>query len=407
MIHALVAGAVLLLGLALAVAAERREWAPSPRVSLLTGAALRVALVLLAAGDRAQPYDFAHDFRDTANNVLTGHDPVLNIREGGWHFLPLVAYVFAGALRLGSLLGLSWGVAGRLVIVLADLFLVALVGRLASACPELRRFQYACAPLALMISAIHGQIEPIALAFGVAALLAARAGLTTWAGLLLGLSVTAGSWPVLLAPGVLLALDGARRRLLAGACAVVVPAVFFLTTPLVIGESPRFLPSAARELLSTRPVVGDFGWTPWFTHAAEALSPSLAKAGTVLLVLALLGAAFLWRRADPADLTVALLLAFLVVTARFGNQYLLWVLPYLIARPSRGSRAAIVAMTAWAAVGYLYMMRQSHDDWLAAHGWWSLSSAAVVVCMIIALPWARRTRAGQVPSPDALHPAVA
>lgn len=390
MIHALATGSVLVVAAVLAIVAERRGWAPSARTALVIGAVLRLTLVLLAAGDTAQPYDFANDFRDTARNVLTGHDPVLNIREGGWHFLPLTAYAFAGALRLGDLTGVSWSVLGRLVTALADLALVPLVGRLAPERQALRRFQYACAPLALMVGCVHGQIEPIALALGVGALLAARRRRTTMAGLLLGLSITGGSWPVLLAPGVLVALGSARRRLAAAAWGVTVPAVFFLTTPLVIGESPRWLTSEAKELLSTRPVVGDWGWTPWFTDGAEALSPALAKAGTLLLVIALLGAAYRWRRAEPADLTMALLLAFLLVTARFGSQYLLWALPYLIARPTRGARPAMAAMSAWAAFGYLYMMRLNHDGWLAAHGWWACSSAVVVVAMAFALPWARR-----------------
>jgi hypothetical protein len=407
-IHALATGLVLVVALTLAIVAERRGWTPSARVAVLTGAVLRLTLVLLAAADTAQPYDFVNDFRQTAENILTGHDPVLNIREGGWHFLPLVAYLFAGALRLGQLLDVSWGVMGRLVTMLADLALVPMVGRLAPERQALRRFQYACAPLALMVSGVHGQIEPIALAFGVAALLLARRHRATAAGLLLGLSITAGSWPVLLAPGVLVALGTARRRLLAAAWGVAVPAVFFLTTPLVVGESPRFLTSAAKELLSTRPVVGDWGWTPWFTGGAESLSPALAKAGTILLVIALLGAGYLWRRADPVDLTAALLIAFLLVTARFGSQYLVWALPYVISRPVRGTRPALVVMSAWAAFGYLYMMRLNHDDWLAAHGWWSFSSAVVVVFMAFALPWSRRDGRPPAPAPDdALRTAAA
>jgi hypothetical protein len=391
-IHAFAEGVLLAGALVLAVVAERRGWAPSARTALLTGAALRLALVLLAAGDTARPYDFANDFRDTANNILTGHDPVLNIREGGWHFLPLLAYVFAGALRLGQLIHVSWGVMGRLVTAGADLVLAPLVGRLAPERQALRRFQYACAPVALMVGAVHGQIEPVALALGVGALLTARRGRANATGLLLGLSITAGSWPVLLAPGALVALRGARPRLAAAVWAVAVPGVFFLTTPYVVGESPRFLTPAAKELLSTRPVVGDWGWSTWFTGGAEALSPSIAKAGTILLVCALLSAACLWRRADPADLTVALLLAFLVATARFGSQYLLWALPYLVARPTRRAWPATLAMTAWAGFGYLFMMRLNHDDWLAAHGWWSFSSAVVVVAMLFALPWERRDR---------------
>jgi hypothetical protein len=408
-IYGLAEGALLAVALGLAVVAERRGWAPSARTSLLTGAGLRLALVLVAAGDTAQPYDYFHDFHDTATNILTGHDPVLNIRGGGWHFLPLMAYVFAGALRLGDLVGVPWRVAGRLVTAGADLALVPLVGRLAPERKELRRFQYACAPLALMICAMHGQIEPVALALGVGALLTARRARANATGLLLGLSITAGSWPVLLAPGVLLALRGARARLAAAAWAVAIPAVFFLTTPYVVGESPRFLRPEAKELLSTRPVVGDWGWSAWSTGGAQALSGSIAKAGTVLLVCALLAAIVCWRRADPADLTMAMLLGFLAVTARFGSQYLLWAVPYLIARPTRGARAALLAMTVWAGFGYLVTMRLNHDDWLAVHVWWSLPSALVVTAMLVALPWERRGRRVRPPAAeeDSLRPAPA
>lgn len=392
MIHAFAEGALLVIALGLAVVAERRGWAPSLRTSLLTGAGLRLALVVIAAGGTAQPYDYLTDFRLTANNILTGHDPVLNLRAGGWHFLPLMAYVFAGTFRLGQLVHIPWSAAGRLVTAGADLVLVPLVGRLAPERPALRRFQYACAPVALMVCAIHGQIEPVALALGIGALLTARRARANATGLLLGLSITAGSWPVLLAPGVLIALRGSRARLAAAVWAVAIPAVFFLTTPYVVGESPRFLRPEAKELLSTRPVVGDWGWSTWFTGGAQTLSGPIAKVGTILLVCALLAAIACWRRADPADLTLAMLLAFLAVTARFGSQYLLWAVPYLIARPTRGSRAALLAMSVWAAFGYLFMMRLSHDDWLAAHAWWSFPSGVVVIAMLFALPWERRDR---------------
>lgn len=393
MTHAFLTAPILIVGLVLVLTSERRGWAPSARAALVTGLVLRLALVLLAAWDSSQPYDFDVDFRLTAHNILTGHDPVLNIREGGWHFLPFTAYLFAAVMRLGQWFDVSWRVAGRLVPMLADLALVPLVGRLAPDRPELRRFQYACAPVALMVGSLHGQIEPIALAFGVAAFLAARRPRPGLAGALLGLAISAGSWPVLLAPGVLIALRSARGRLIALGWAIVVPAVFFLTTPLVVGESPRYLTSEAGELLSTRPVVGDWGWTPWFTGGAQMLSPSLAKAGTILLVIALVGAGYLWRRAEPVDLTVALLVAFLLVTARFGSQYLLWPVPFLIARPTRGTWSAVGLMSVWASIGYLHMMRLAPHDWNVSHVWWACSSIMVVAVMFMAMPWSRRTRA--------------
>lgn len=389
-LHEIVTGSILALGLALAAIAGRRGWAPSARVAIVTGILLRLTLVLLAAHDPSQPYDFDQDFRLTAHNVLTRQDPVLNIRQGGWHFLPLAAYMFAAAMRLGQLFDVPWRVAGRLVPMLADVVLIPLVGELAPEHKARRRFQYACAPLGLMVSSIHGQIEPIALAFGVGAFLAARRRRTAAAGVLLGLSITTGSWPVLLAPGVLRTLRSARDRLIAFGWAVAVPAVFFVTTPLVAGERLATLVPAAKTLLSTRPVVGDWGWTPWFTGGNETLSPVLARIGMILLLAALATAAYLWRRADPVDLTIALLTAFLIVTARFGAQYLLWTVPFLVGRPTRSAMSAMTAMSVWAAAGYLQFLRLPGLTWYELHSWWAYSSALVVGCMAVALPWARR-----------------
>lgn len=451
------AGTVLVAGLALALVADRRGWAPSLRVAIGTGLVLRLLLLALAAHDPWQPYDFDSDFSLTAQNVLTRHDLILNIREGGWHFLPLCGYIFAGFLRFGQLVGLPWRLIGRLAPMLADVVLIPLVGRLAPDRGPLRRFQYACVPVALGVSTLHAQIEPIALVFGVAAFIAARpsrakmpsrapkTGISNdsdsgnrWAerlpsaraisvrlraaeagpeiaegaegpatsdpavtrsrgglaGLLLGLAISAGSWPVLLVPGVLLTLRGAGARLVALGWMVAVPAAFLLTIPLVTGEEWRFLHDDAKELLSTRPVVGDWGWTSWFTNG-ESLSPGLAKVGTILLAVGLATTCYLWRRADPIDLTVVILITFVVVTARFGSQYLLWPIPFMIVRPVRFTWAAITAMSAWAAAGYVYLSHYFGRDWAHLQVRWALSSTVVIAIMVAAIPWARRRRSEQ------------
>ena len=53
--------------------------------------------------------------------------------------------------------------------------LIPLVGKLAGG-PKasLRAFQYACNPLAILVASVHGQVEPVALVFGVAAFVVAR-----------------------------------------------------------------------------------------------------------------------------------------------------------------------------------------------------------------------------------------
>jgi hypothetical protein len=381
-IHVLVMGLPLALGLVLAVLAGRRQWAPPLPVALAVGAGLRLVVLTIAATDHWQPYDLAGDFRDTAAVVLQGHDPLVYVRSGGWHFLPFMAYVLAGQHELG----LPWRVAGRLVPVLADIGLIPLVGRLADERRATRSFQYACVPLGLMISGLHGQFPPVTLLFGVGALLAARAGRPHLTGILAGFAVTSTSWTVLLLPGLLVATPTVRRRLTVLAWTAAVPFVFLLSSSVFLGTPVRRLPATATGALSTRAVTGDWGWSAFVSAGHQVVSASYSNVGTPLLVVGLLAAGWWWRRCDPVDLTLALLLAFLILTWRFGTQYLLWPVPYLIARSPRGTWPTITAASVWAAFGYLYMTRLDQFAWRDAHIWWSLSSAVVIAFLIWTLP---------------------
>jgi hypothetical protein len=411
-IHVLVVGLPLGIGLGLAMLAARRNWAPRLAVTLCVGVALRLVILMIAVRDHTwQPQDLGVDFLDAANSVLQGEDPVNHLhREGGWHFLPFMAYLLAGERQLGLWLGLGWGTVARLAPVIADCALIPLTGRLAAAgtgAADVRRralcsFQYACMPVAVMVSSIHGQFAPITLSLGVAALLAARGGRAHLAGLLIGLSVTSTSWSVLLVPGIVLFMAGARRRLTVLCWTAAVPGAFLLSSWLVLDTAFTRLPATAKAIMSTRPVVGDWGWTAIATHGKLSVSPTLGQIGTIVLVLALLAAGWWWRRADPLTLSVALLLVFVVVTYRFGAQYLLWPLPFLIARPPRGMWAAITASAIWAAIGYLYTTRLDEPTWWQTHIWWSLSSLAVIPLLIRALPWDRRKK--EAPAPPELQP---
>jgi hypothetical protein len=385
----------LAIGLGLAGLAARRGWAPGLAVTMCAGASLRLVVMLIAAQDSWQPYDLADDFLKTADYVLDGRDPLLallEIREGGgWHFLPFMAYLLAGERELGLVLGLPWEFTARLGPVLADLALIPLVGKLATERRELRSFQYACVPPALMISGIHGQFVPITLLFGVAALLAARRQRGWLAGLCIGLSVTATTWSVLLLPGVLKSVRGLRSRLTVLGLTGAVPLAFLLSGPLVLDTPLSRLPDSIKTIISARPVVGDWGWTALVTGGEQQVSPALSRVGSLVLLTAVIAAWWWWRRADPLDLTIALLLVFIVVTYRFGSQYLVWALPFLIARPTRGTWPAIIVASGWAAFGYLYMTRLNYIAWGETHTWWALSSPIVIAMLIWALPWRRRT----------------
>lgn len=378
-------------GLLVAMLAGRRGWSPPLWVTLVVAVALRLVLLVLVERYGPDPYDFINDFQDTAKNVVAGHEPVLGVREGGWHFLPMMAYVLAGQYALGELLGLPWDLAGRLVPILADLVLLLLVGRLADEFGAgkggLRRFQYAVLPMAMLVSTLHAQIVPVSLAFGVGALLMALRGRPVMAGVLVGFAAAANSWPVLLIPGVLLALTGMRARLVAGAWAIAVPGLFFLSEAVVFGVPLGELPQLAKAILSTRPVTGEWGWSAVLTNGAQVVDPTIGRIGTLLLLASLAVVLAVYRKAHPIALTAALLMVFLIVTHRMGAQYLLWPMPYLLALPPvRGMAPYMVASTGWSFWGYVYLTRLTYEQWLVQHNTWALESPLVIASLIYAMP---------------------
>lgn len=278
---------------------------------------------------------------------------------------------------------------GRIAPVLADLTLIPLIGKLASRQGALRRFQYACNPLPILICAIHGQLEPEVLALGVGAFLVARSRRPAAAGILLGVSMAIGSWSVLLAPGVLLTLPDVRTRVRAACYAVAVPLVSLLTSPLTVGTPVNRLPTVAHRLIGLRSVIGNWGWTVAVTHGHLELITSTGRIGLAALIIALAVAGYLWRRADPVDLTTALLITFLVVSPRVSVQYLVWPVPFLAARPTRFANPAVLAMGVWNGIGYLALGPRRGPSW-AHPAMWYATSWLVIMLLILAMPWYRR-----------------
>jgi hypothetical protein len=384
--HPIITASVLVAGLILSALALWRGWRPSLRTALAVGIALRLFLLISAASDSWQPIDFVNGFKPAGQAILARQDPVL-ATHGSWHFLPMIPYLYALGLRAG----LPWEIAGRLVTVAADIVLIPLVGKLAGdRNASAARFAYACNPIALMVAAIHGQIEPVALVFLVAAYVMARGGRGGWAGALFGFALSAGTWPVILLPALLAMLPNWRERLHSVVMTGVVPLFFLATMPLVVHVSWSDLLDVARYLGGVRPVVGEWGWTAWMTGGNWALAPTAAGIGQVVLYLTLLAVMWLWRRADRIDMTSAVLLAFMVVTPRMGAQYLLWFVPFLIARPTRFSRPAIWLAALWAGLGYIYLTHFDDAGWWQNHQWWSRSSIAVIALLVLAMPWNRR-----------------
>ncbi|MEV5898301.1 hypothetical protein [Nonomuraea fuscirosea] len=438
--YAALTGIVLVAGVVLALVAQWRDWRPPLIVAILVGVAVRVLIMYTSAIDTWQPVDFVESFKPAGEAVLRGEDPVL-ASEGGWHFLPTIPYVYGILLWLG----IPWEYAGRLVTVVADIVLIPLVAKLAGG-PKasLRALQYALNPLAVLIASVHGQVEPVALVFGVAAFVVARgpgdpdrpgmvtdvvakvrAGVAAYgvkrsvprvigrggmlhrallpgdddraqlrrgalAGVLMGLALCAKSWPIWLIPGMLLLLPSLRARVAALFTTGLLPIFFLVTLPVFAGTSLNQIPAVIDTIRDIRPIVGEWGWTPWFTGGSWDLRPELASFGTNLIYAAVVLVIVYWRRADPIDMTTAILLVFMVLTPRLGAQYLLWFMPFLVARPAKWAWAAILGSSIWAGYGYLVMTQFDTNGWWLQHTYWSRASIVLLPVLALAMPWGRR-----------------
>ncbi len=404
------AAALLLLavGAALMVIAQRRDWRPSLAIAIFAAVVLRLAILVLAY--RTQPYDLVNDFRAAGAAVLHHRDPILNNRQNGWGSLPVYAFVLAGADWATLHLPVSWLIIARLPAILCDVGVVVLVGAVAGAAGEraaLRRFQYGCSPLAILVSSVHGQLEPACFLFVLAAFLVLLqagpqvSGLgAVAAGILLGLAIATQTWPAVFGLALLLVLPSWRRRVQFAAGTAGLYALLFATLPLTVGTPVAELPSVAKLLVGTHPSIGTWGWSGvWVTvHPTnlpvwqDPLWLNAGSIGTKATVAGALLAVWWWRRAYPLDVATATTTALVVLTPSFGNQYLLWQAPSATARPTRLAIPLQIGLGAYAAIFYLPMQMLTWHNWEIVNDVMMLVSLGVIAFMMAALPWRRRQR---------------
>jgi hypothetical protein len=337
--------------------------------------------------------------------VAAGRDPLTQQPRFQWNFLPLMPYVFA----VEQHLGLSWELAAKIAPLAADVAITLVLGRLALGSDAGRvPLLYALCPIPILVSGLHGQVEAVGLAFGLGGLLLARRQRTVGSGVVVGLAVATKTWPVLLALGPLRETPRSRWwRLVLPAAAVV--AAVLLSIPLFLHDSLR---AALSVLANYRSFSGVWGWTGILDvyhltsrgYAGPRID-AVQHVGTLLTVLALAAAVACFWRAGAVALTTAVLLAFLVVTAGFGVQYLLWPVPFVLLLRRRSGLVFTGVASLYA--GYAYYLVA---DGTPAHSVLALqvqqwASLPVILAAVLAIPWDRRF--GRIPAAERTATAAA
>jgi hypothetical protein len=287
--------------------------------------------------------------------------------------------------------------------VLADVAITLLLGRLALG-PDSRRVPllYALCPVPILVTGLHGQVEPVSLALGLGALLLARQRRAVGSGLLLGLAVATKTWPVLLAVGPLRETPVRRWwRLVLPAAAVLV--ALLLSIPAFLHDSLR---AAIQVLVSYRSFTGAWGWSGILNFSGVSRAgytgagvDTVQHVGTVLAVVAVAAAVVGFWRAGAVAVTAAALLAVLAVTAGFGVQYLLWPVPFVLLLRRRTGLVFTALASVYAAYVYHLVADGTPARPALAIQVQQWASLPVIVAALAALPWYRRRRPDPAPEP--------
>jgi hypothetical protein len=321
------------------------RWAPRLTLSgrnaalLIAGVALVARLVPALILGQGGGFDI-DSFRVVSGLVLRGEDVYLAPAAlDRYPYLPLQMYWMAGAAWLASVVPLPFGFLVKLAPISADVGIALAISRLLSAGPDSAGrglkggLSYALHPVAVFVSAYHGQFDAIPLFLTLLAVLAA-AGSAGWAGGWLGLAILDKSWPVLFVPSFLSQLRGSRRRWQFLAALALVPAIG-VAVYLAMHGTP--IVTLIGRAVSYNHGVGVWGYA-YLPRQLWLLVPSLfAPYGWLIaygryLTLAALAAVWLgWARRQslPAGM-LTLMVAFLALTHAFSIQYLVWVVPFAV-----------------------------------------------------------------------------
>ncbi|GGM06066.1 glycosyltransferase family 87 protein [Nakamurella endophytica] len=336
-------------------------------VSVLVGAVLRIGYAALTSR-RYTPNDVASYFQSTGRLVLEGRDPVHDLPHRQWNFLELMPWVHAAELQTG----LPWVYAVKIAPILCDLVVIVLVARLARSDGPARALQYAVNPLSLLVVSLHGQVEPVALALALGAVVLLRRRWPVLAGVLLGAAVAAKTWPVVILVAVLpLRRPVVALRILVGAA--VVPVLCLLSGVLFLDTDPVH---DVLHMTSYSSYVSLWTWSAVVIQTVDVKGGYDSPVGSVGSLLLLAGVAvtlYLLRRRPPEVRAFGVLCAALICTAGFSTQYLMWVLPwaFLLSGPVR--LWFVAASTAWGAVFYLHPFPE-YEQYLRGMSWlpWAL-----------------------------------
>ena len=378
-----------------------RAWATTHPLASAVALAVAVRCALALMLPIGATYDI-DSYRIVAETVAR-HQDVYSAAQTvhRYPYLPLHVWLVSGFWWLSSWLPLPFVTLVKLPAIAADAGIVALIFRaLERRHGEYRALigarLYALSPVAIAITAVHGQFDAIPLL----CLLLCLYWLTfkadarrdiALAGVFLGMGILDKTWPLLFALPLVAMLPWRRWPIFAGAAAL--PSLAGIGLYLAI--FPHALAGMVERVAGYHSLPATFGFTAALalvTGEHGALYVAADRFGFVLTMLAIGVVGLLmarWKQAPELAL-LASMVTFFALSAGFGIQYLVWLVPVaILASQGVWLRRYTLACLPWLVIAYgtfytLPILQRLTSDAAAM----SIMQAVSLPAWFIVLAWA-------------------
>ena len=298
-------------------------------LALLLSLALHIQVIMTSSG----VWSDIHAYSIQANSVFQ-HQNVYDVTDR-YPYPPVWIWIIALARWVAVLTGVRFDFVARAPGAIADLALAGLLLRYAwrrwGSCwfTLIPMLLFALNPLAILISAGHGQFDALVIFFLLLAMYlwgAKQDQRIIWGALAIGMAIALKGYPVLALPYFALMAPRGSRLLLVGV-AFVPLVVSILIYCALFGVSPHML-SNVLGYQSTP----DFGWGFLLAPVLPPGSIGQVVLGDIsrvgIVVFAVVVPALLFR-GRPVVAMTALFAVFYALTSTMSVQYMFWILPFV------------------------------------------------------------------------------
>lgn len=279
-------------------------------------------------------------YQIVAQHVVAGEDVyTAEDADKRYPYLPFQMYWSGLSLIVSEKTHISFNSLVRLAPICADILIGLLIYSVTSKTTkhELAFWSgllYVVNPLAIYVSAYHGQFDAIPIFMILLSFMYATANHPKLSGLWLGLGVLTKSWPILALPQYWNAFRDWKRKILFALIVILVPLLDILIYDWLF--KAQFLTVINRSI-SYNSGVGVWGYTYLLRLLglfAKDLQPILGSYLSISKFVTLILLGITWfliaRKQDLFAGMLTILVSFFAFTHAFAIQYLIWLVPFAI-----------------------------------------------------------------------------